>query len=88
LKTQLHQTKKLDIQKTIADNFNNYFASIGLKLAEQIQYNGNNDINTYLEKNINCKFQISTIDEDDIKDIMDSLTTKNSSGFDNLSTFI
>ena len=45
---EINVIKKLDTQKEIANTFNKYFASIGLKLAENIQYNGDKNIHTFL----------------------------------------
>jgi len=85
---EINIIKKLDTQKDIANTFNKYFASIGLKLAEKIQYNGDKNIHTFLNKTISSKFQLTTIEESDIKEIFTSLTAKNSSGYDKQSTFI
>ena len=80
--------KKLESEISIANNFNKYFANIGAKLAKEIQYNGDKTIHTYLNKSITSKLSLKEVTKEEIIQIIKSLTTKKSSGFDNLSTYI
>jgi hypothetical protein len=80
--------KKLENATNIANNFNKYFAEIGEKLANEIQYTGDKTIHTYLNKTITSKLCLKEVTKEEIILIIKSLTTKKSSGFDNLSTHI
>ena len=68
----------------VADGFNKFFASVGPKLAEQFQDNGSDvDIEQRSET-----FEFKEITEGDILKIIDSMASKRSTGFDEVSNFI
>jgi hypothetical protein len=77
------------INKTqIANHFNDYFSNIGSKLASEINYTGNKTISSYLKDNVLSKFHLKEITEHQLEEIINSLNTKHSSGYDKISTYI
>ena len=86
-------TKKVTIQKLqnpkeIADKFNIFFAKIGENLANSIKYTGTKTVTSFLDKNISSRFHLGPINITQLEDIINSLKTKHSTGYDNLSPFL
>ena len=75
-------TNKLDI----ANKFNAFFTNIGINLANNITYTGQKNFEHYLKKTQNYRFELSNTDEQTILKTIETLPTKNSSGFDGISS--
>jgi len=80
--------EKVTNKTQIANHFNDYFSNIGNKLASEIKYTGNKTVSTYLKDNILSKFNLKEITETQLEEIINSLNTKHSSGYDKISTYI
>ena len=70
----------------IANKFNDFFASIGNKLAQNINIPTNKSFKKYLTKQHHANFKFLNVNEESINNIIDKLAPKPSSGFDGLST--
>ena len=79
---------KIENKTQIAKHFNEYFANIGKNLADKIKYKGPKDYSTYLNDNILSQFHLTEINETQLEEIILSLNTKHSSGYDKISTFL
>jgi hypothetical protein len=77
---------KLTEPKDIAERFNKYFGSIGEAMAQTISYNGQMKPDSYLNANHKNVFNFHPIDTNDTTDIIKKLKTKQSTGYDGLST--
>ena len=72
--------------KKIADIFNDYFTNIGPKLASEINTPVGKSYKDYLGAETNHRFQFSNINEATVLTTISSLNSKNSCGYDGLST--
>ena len=63
-----------------------FFTNIGLNLSNNIAYSGEKDCDYYLKDNLNCKFALNKVDEQNVSKTIDNLPNKASCGFDNIST--
>ena len=79
---------KLDDQRQIANEFNNYFVQIGSQLANKIVNQQNKSFTQYLKQSQSNIFQFQNIDQQKILKIIDGLSPKSSSGFDGISTIL
>ena len=70
----------------IANKFNIFFTNVGQKIAKDIQYDGNKNYSYYLNKQINSTFTFKNIDEIIVKKTINNLPTKNSCGYDDISS--
>ena len=70
----------------IANKFNKIFTNVGQKIAKDIQYDGNKNYSYYLNKQINSTFTFKNIDEIIVKKTINNLPTKNSCGYDDISS--
>ena len=70
----------------IANKFNTFFTNVGQKIAKDIQYDGNKNYSYYLNKQINSTFTFKNIDEIIVKKTINNLPTKNSCGYDDISS--
>ena len=77
---------KLYDNKTIANEFNLYFANIGYELSNKIKYSGKKIVENYLYSKVDSKFNFKTVTNDEVLTIIGSLKPKNSSGIDNISS--
>lgn len=77
---------KITDKEDIANKFNNYFTNIGQTIAQGIKYKGNKNYSYYLNKNVNSVFTFQSVDEETIRKTINNLPTKNSSGFDGISS--
>ena len=77
---------KLYDNKTIANEFNLYFANIGHELSNKIKYSGKKIVENYLYSKVDSKFKFKTVTNDEVLRIIGSLKPKNSSGIDNISS--
>ena len=75
---------KISNKQEIADNFNDYFASIGETLANKIPQSKHSH-EKYLSDRILTSFNFQTIEQDTVKKIIKDLKPKTSSGDDGIS---
>ena len=78
----LEITNKLEIVNT----FNHFFTNIGANLAKRINYTGHKTFRDYLEEKTNNSFAFTNVDENDVISIINNLQSKNSCGWDSIST--
>ena len=81
-----HNDTKIFDDQAVANHFNYFFANIGPKLSQSIEYDGNKNVDTYLETKIMSTFNFETVTGDDIMKITKEIAPKTSCGHDNLST--
>ena len=77
---------KISDKKTIADQFNVYFANIGPNLSNEIFNTDNVAISDYLNKTINTTFSMKCITDEYVLDVIKSLKSKDSTGNDRISS--
>ena len=63
-----------------------FFTNVGQKIATDIKYDGNKNYSFYLNKQINSTFTFKNIDEIIVKKTINNLPTKNSCGYDDVSS--
>ena len=63
-----------------------FFTNVGQKIAKDIQYDGNKNYSYYLNKHIHSTFTFKNIDEIIVKKTINNLPTKNSCGYDDISS--
>ena len=68
------------------NKFNSFFTKVGQKIAKDIQYDGNKNDSYYLNKKVNSTFIFKNIDEIIVKKTINNLPTKNSCGYDDISS--
>jgi hypothetical protein len=80
-------TKKIEISddKSIAEHFNSYFAGIGKELSDQIIYNGDKTVSSYLNETYMCKFKFKKVTCEGVLKIINDISDKTSHGIDGLS---
>ena len=69
-----------------ADTFNNYFINIAQTIVNEIKYEGTKHFSYYLNRKIHPTFEINSVDQEAVKIIIHNLTTKQSCGFDDISS--
>ena len=77
---------KLYDNKTIANEFNLYFANVGPDLSRKINYIGKKRVESYLFSTIDSRFQFRTTTHEEVLNFIGTLEPKNSSGFDNVTS--
>ncbi len=77
---------KLTDDKTIANEFNVYFANVGTSLSSKINYEGDKNVSSYLKSIIEDRFQFKLVSDEYVLDIIGGLEPKTSSGYDDIST--
>jgi len=77
---------KLTDDKTIANEFNVYFANVGTSLSSKINYNGEKKVASYLKSIIEDRFQFKLVSDEYVLEIIGGLEPKTSSGYDDIST--
>ena len=77
-------TKVSNLTK-IVNGFNRYFSNVGLELARKIPTMNKDKFKEFLNQNRNNTFGFKLITEKDVLEIIGSLKSKNSSGFDSIS---
>ena len=73
-------------KQKIADSFNEYFTSIGPKLAYKIDNPSCKSFKNFLKHKPRTKFIFKTVSESDVKNAFADLKPKNSCGYDELSS--
>ena len=77
---------KISDKKTIADQFNVYFANIGPNLSNEISNRDNVSISDYLNKAINSTFSMKCVTDEYVLEIINGLKSKDSTGIDKISS--
>ena len=91
-KKLIHRNDQSPIQiniednKSIANEFNIYFANIGKDLSNEIKYHGKKTMESYLHGNIESSFKFQLITDEEVLEIIGTLEPKQSSGNDNISS--
>ena len=80
--------EKIENIKEIANQFNTFFANIGESLAKQINYSGEKNISSFLQKKTNHSFHLEEISAEALNEIIKSLQAKKSCGHDKISTIL
>ena len=75
-----------DTNQSIADEFNKYFVNVGPDLSDKIEYKGKKVVEHFLTAPITSKFKFEIITDKEILEVIGSLTPKESSGYDKLSS--
>ena len=73
-------------KREIVNTFNSFFTNIGVDLANKIAYSGNKTFRDYLTDNESDNLSFTNVDEHTVINIINSLPTKHSSGYDTIST--
>ena len=77
---------KISDKKTIADQFNVYFANIGPNLSNEILNPDNVSISDYLNKTINSTFSMKCVTDEYVLEIINGLKSKDSAGNDKITS--
>ena len=77
---------KLSDNKSISEEFNLYFANVGPELSKKIKYNGHRNMESYMNSQIDTRFEFTPVNNSEVLEIIGSLKPKDSSGYDNVST--
>ena len=80
------QNETISDSKDICNRFNEFFINIGPNLALNIKPSKNVNYKSYLKKVVSSSFHFDLVNEEDVMKVVKSLKSKNSSGFDGLST--
>ena len=78
--------QKITNKKSIADNFNTFFANVGLTLSRKIRSNSDKSIHHFLTRPVISSFAFNTISNSDVMKIIQELKPKGSFGHDLIST--
>ena len=77
--------ENIEDKTEISNTFNNFFASVGAKLSNSIEYNGTKTISSFLKQRVVSSFDFECISTTDVEKIVKNLASKNSSGHDGIS---
>ena len=81
--------KICDNQLAMAEHFNNFFCTIGKRLAGKMETNSSQSVTRYLTKRVSSSIFLEQVDEREIISTIDLLPMKKSVGHDSISvTFI
>jgi hypothetical protein len=81
----IHNDKMIIDKNNIANEFNRYFANVGLNTANNIKYEGEKDYTIFLKNKPNCNLTFQTIDKEVVENVINQLKPKQSTGYDNIS---
>ena len=82
-------SKICDNQLAIAEHFNNFFCTIGKRLAEKMESNSSQSVTRYLTDRVSSSIFLEPVDEREIISTINLLPMKKSVGHDNIPiTFI
>lgn len=80
------ENKEVIENEEIANHFNDLFATIGEKMANKINTNSSKaQYEKYLPEELNCSIYLQQTNEEELTNIINSLSNKNSAGDDNIS---
>ena len=68
----INVTDKTDM----ANQFNDYFTSLGQTIDQGIQYDGNKDYSYYFKKQVDSVFRFKDVDQETVNKTIESLPTK------------
>ena len=77
---------KIEDNKTIANEFNLYFANVGKKLSNEIKYQGKKTVASFLCANMESIFEFELTTDEYILELIGTLEPKSSSGIDKISS--
>ena len=80
--------KMISDSLSIANCFNIFFSKVGLKLAENITYNGSKSVSSYLKHHVTSCFHFECITPATVNKYISELAAKNSCGPDNISSIL
>ena len=80
------QNKIISDSSDICNSFNEFFINIGPNLASNIKPSKDVHYKSYLKKVISSSFHFDLVNEEDVMKTVKSLKSKNSAGFDGIST--
>jgi hypothetical protein len=83
---KLISEEKISGNKNIACELNEYYANIGTKLSDDINYTGQKNIYSYLKDETPNRMKFGLIDDEIVKNLIGKIEPKSSSGFDNISS--
>ena len=72
----------------VANEFNNYFANIGDVLSKQIKNTGEKSIHTFLKNKTTLTFNFEITTRENVSKVIQRISPKNSTGFDDISTIL
>ena len=78
-------SKVIKDKQEICNKFNDFFANIGPKLANQIKPSSNKTYDTFLKRRVLTYFAFILVSENDVLKHLSSLRTKNTAGIDGIS---
>ena len=78
-------SREIKDKEEICNKFNDFFANIGPKLANQIKPISNKTYDTFLKKRVLTSFSFSLVSKTNVLKHLSSLRTKNSAGVDGIS---
>jgi hypothetical protein len=78
-------TLKITDDKTIANEFNNYFANVGPKLSSKIKYSGKKTVEYFLRAPTEKRFEFELTTDEKVLNLIKTLEPKTSSSYDNIS---
>ena len=76
--------KICDNQLTMAEHFNNFFCTIGKRLAEKMENNSSQSVTRYLTNRVSSSIFLEPVDERELISIINLLPLKKSVGHDNI----
>ena len=80
--------KMISDSLSIANCFNIFFSKVGLKLAENITYNGTKSVSSYLKHHVTSCFHFECVTPATVNKYISELAAKNSCGPDNISSIL
>ena len=69
-----------------SNTLNQFFASVGAKLSNNIEYNGTKTMSSFLNQRVISSIDFECISTPDVEKIFNNIVSKNSSGHDGVST--
>ena len=87
LHTIIVDSRVIKDKEEIRNKFNDFFANIGPKLANQIKPISNKTYDTFLKKRVLTSFSFTLVSKTNVLKHLSSLRTKKSAGVDGISVF-
>ena len=84
----IHGQQQFTDHREIANQFNIFFANIGPIQSSSIKYTGDKKIDVYLKEPNKISFEHKYVNKSTIMTIITNLPSKNTCGFDGISTTI
>ena len=80
--------KMINDSLSIANCFNTFFSNVGLKLAENIAYNGTKSVSSYLKRHVTSCFYFECVTPVTVNKYITEIAAKNTCGPDNISSIL